>query len=290
MIFEHKEKISLKMSIVIKTLTFISKVTNKKLWSFVIDKKQKFIKPFKRYKTDVFEINGINLFKLSKNNEANKFIVYFHGGGFVISGNRRHHNFIIKLHKKTGFDCYYVDYPLAPLNKSLEVIKNCEMIINNLKLKEPNKEMILMGDSAGANLALVLSKRFPENKSVILLSPWLDLTMSNPEILTMERSEVMFSRQDLLNAAKDYQGNLELDNPLISPIYDNFPNKNIKIFAGKNDLLFPDVLKFVKANENIDLHVYYGLNHDFMFLISGKEQNEVIEKIVEYIFYNDILR
>ena len=283
MTFEHKEKISLKMSIVTKTLTYISKVTKKKLWSFVIDKKQKFIKPFRKYNAEVFKINGINLFKISKNNGTNKFIVYFHGGGFVISGNRRHHNFIINLHKKTGFDCYYVDYPLAPSNKSLDVIGSCEMIINNLMLKEPKKEIILMGDSAGGNLALVLSKRFKENKAVILLSPWLDLTMSNPEILNMEKREIMFSRQDLLNAAKDYQGTLELNDPLISPIYDKFPNKNLKIFAGKDDLLFPDVLKFVKANDSADLHIYYGLNHDFMFLISGKEQNEVIERIVEYI-------
>jgi acetyl esterase/lipase len=283
MIFEHKEKISLKMSITIRILTFISKVTNKKLWSFVIDKKQKFIKPLKRYNTEVFKINDINLFKISKNNETDKFIVYFHGGGFVMSGNRRHHNFIIKLHKKTGFDCYYIGYPLAPLNKSLDVINNCEMLIKKLMLKEPNKKMILMGDSAGANLALVLSKRFPENEAVILLSPWLDLTMSNKEILSMEKKEVMFSRQDLLNAAKDYQGTLELNDPLISQIYDKFPDMNIKIFAGKDDLLFPDVLKFVNANDNMDLHIYYGLNHDFMFLVSGKEQNEVIERIVEYI-------
>jgi len=283
MIFEHKEKISLKMSITIRILTFISKVTNKKLWSFVIDKKQKFIKPLKRYNTEVFKINDINLFKIYKNNETDKFIVYFHGGGFVMSGNRRHHNFIIKLYKKTGFNCYYIDYPLAPLNKSLDVINNCEMLIKKLMLKEPNKKMILMGDSAGANLALVLSKRFPENEAVILLSPWLDLTMSNKEILSMEKREVMFSRQDLLNAAKDYQGTLELNDPLISPIYDKFPDMNIKIFAGKDDLLFPDVLKFVNANDNMDLHIYYGLNHDFMFLVSGKEQNEVIERIVEYI-------
>lgn len=283
MIFEHKEKISLKMSITIRILTFISKVTNKKLWSFVIDKKQKFIKPLKRYNTEVFKINDINLFKISKNNETDKFIVYFHGGGFVMSGNRRHHNFIIKLHKKTGFDCYYIGYPLAPLNKSLDVINNCEMLIKKLMLKEPNKKMILMGDSAGANLALVLSKRFPENEAVILLSPWLDLTMSNKEILSMEKKEVMFSRQDLLNAAKDYQGTLELNDPLISPVYDKFPDMNIKIFAGRDDLLFPDVLKFVNANNIIDLHIYYGLNHDFMFLVGGKEQNEVIERIVEYI-------
>jgi len=273
MIIKHQEKLSLKMAFINKVLTLTTKITKKKLWAFVINKKQKFVKPLNKHKGIVYEILGIKVIKFSQKQESNKFIVYFHGGGFVMSGNRRHHNFIINLYKKTDFTCYYVDYPLAPEYKALEVIQKVEDVIKEIQKQELNKEMILLGDSAGANLALVLSKKFPEVKSIILLSPWLDLSMTNPKIIEMDKQEIMFSKDELLKAAILYQGNLELVNPLVSPFYDRFTDKAITILAGTDDLLYPDVIDFEKTN-NVELHAYSGLKHDFMFLTSGKEQEK----------------
>ncbi|PKK95200.1 MAG: hypothetical protein CVV60_02525 [Tenericutes bacterium HGW-Tenericutes-5] len=283
MIVDHKQKISFRMFVIISLLTLISRISGKKLWSFVVNKKQKFVLPLKKHKTDVFLINGINIIKFSQNVEKEKFIIYFHGGGFVMSGNRRHHNFIKNFNQKTNFTSYYVEYPLAPKNKASDVIKSLEEVIKEIKKNEANKDMILMGDSAGGNLALVLSNYFSDSKLVFLLSPWLDLTMTNSEIEKMEKQEIMFSKKDLLDAAHDYQGNLDLNHRLISPIYDKFNNKQIKIFAGTEDLLFPDVVKFTETRNNVDLHQYHGLNHDFMFMFSGREQKSVIEDMVFYV-------
>ncbi len=283
MITEYKEKISLKMLIIISLLTIVSKISRKKLWSFVVHKRQNFIQPKRQHKASVYEINGIKVIRFSQTNEAEKYVVYFHGGGFVMSGNRRHHNFIINLSKKTDFTCYYIDYPLAPKNKAVEVIEKIESVIKEIQKQEIDKEMILLGDSAGGNLALVLSKKFPKVKSIILLSPWLDLTMTNPKIIEMERQEIMFSKHDLLGAAMDYQGNLELNNVMVSPIYDDFTDKEINIFAGKDDLLFPDVLKFTEINNCVNLHKYHGLKHDFMFILEGKEQKHVLNEITKYL-------
>ena len=283
MITNHQDKISFKMGFINSLLTSVTKITKKKLWAYVINKEQKFVKPLKKHQAEVYDILGMKIIKFTKNQDSKKYIVFFHGGGFVMSGNRRHHNFIINLYKKTGFTCYYIDYPLAPLYKAVDVINKVEAVVKEIQKQELNKEMILLGDSAGGNLALVFSKLFPEVKDIILLSPWLDLTMTNPDILTMERKEIMFSKDDLLKAAKDYKGDLELDNPLISPIYDNFSDKKIKILAGTDDFLYPDVLKFVKTYNNIDLHEYSKLKHDFMFLTGGKEQNQVIDEMAKYL-------
>lgn len=282
MIVDHKQKISFRMLVIISLLTLISRISGKKLWSFVVNKKQKFVLPLNKHKADVFSINGINIIKFSQKIEKEKFIIYFHGGGFVMSGNRRHHNFIKNFNKMTNFTCYYVEYPLAPKNKAFDVIKNVEEVIKEIKKSESNKEIIFMGDSAGGNLALVLSNYFLDSKLVFLLSPWLDLTMTNPMIDKMEKQEIMFSKNDLLDAAKEYQGNLELNDGLISPIYDEFDSKQIRIFAGTDDLLFPDVVKFTETRENVDLHQYHGLKHDFMFLFSGKEQKSILEEMVFY--------
>lgn len=284
MIINHREKISFKLFVIISLLTLISRISRKKLWSFVENRKTKFIPPLSKHKAEVIEIDGIKVIKFSTNTIDNsKFVVYFHGGGFVMSGNRRHYSFMMNFNKMTNFNCYYIDYPLAPKHKAIEVIKSVENVVNKIIDFEKNKELILVGDSAGGNLALVIGNKFSIAKDILILSPWLDLTMTNREIELMEKKEIMFSKNDLLEAAQKYQGNIELDNKLISPIYDDFSNKRVRIFAGNDDLLFPDVIKFSEGKDNIELHSYHKHKHDFMFIVKSKEQQKVLKDMIAYV-------
>ncbi len=283
MIVNHEEKLSPKMNMIIKTLKFVSKMTKRKLWSFIVNKEQKFIEVPKKHQIIMQEIEQVKVIKFNPSSKNNKYVIYFHGGGFVFSGNKRHYNFITNFTKKGDIACYYVDYPLAPENKASTSLKVLEKVIKEIIAQEKDKELILMGDSAGANLALVLSKKFNQVNKVVLMSPWLDISMINPEIEAMESEEIMFSKSDLLLAANHYRGELELDDPLISPLYDEFIDKDICILSGTDDILFPDTLKFAENKENIILHQYHNLPHDFMFIAGGKEQNQVIDDIIAHI-------
>lgn len=284
MIINHREKISFKLLVIISLLTLISRISRKKLWSFVENRKTKFVSPLTKHKASVFEIDGIKVIKFSTNPVDNsKFIVYFHGGGFVMSGNRRHYSFLMNFGKKTNYNCYYIDYPLAPKHKAIEVINRVENVVNKIIDLEKNKELIFIGDSAGGNLALVMSKRISITKDVLILSPWLDLTMTNQQIENMEKKEIMFSKNDLLEAAKKYSGDMELANPSISPIYDDFSKLRVCIFAGTDDLLFPDVIKFTEGKDNIELHSYHRHKHDFMFIVNSKEQRKVLKDMIAYV-------
>jgi len=284
MLIDHREKISLKLLVIISLLTLISRISRKKLWSFVENRKTKFVLPLNKHQTNVFETNGLKVIKFSANKpDKSRFVIYFHGGAFVIAGNRRHYNFLMKFRQLTNYNAYYIDYPLAPKHKAIDVIHSVKKAVMEINKFEENKEIIFVGDSAGGNLALVLSKEFSNSKDILILSPWLDLTMSNSQIDIMEKKEIMFSKSNLLEAAKKYQGNLELDNPLVSPIYDDFSNKKITIFAGTDDLLYPDVLRFYKEKENVELHAYHRHKHDFMFIINSKEQNRVLEDMIAYV-------
>ena len=283
MIVTHEEKLSRKMKMIINTLKLVSKLTKRKLWSFIVNKEQKFIEVPKKHHTSTWEIEQVKVVKFNGEAKNNKYLVYFHGGGFVFSGNKRHYNFITNFTKKGDIACYYVDYPLAPENKASTTLKVLEKVIKEIIAQEKDKELMLMGDSAGANLALVLSKKFIHVKKVILMSPWLDISMINSDIEAMESEEIMFSKADLLVAANHYRGELELDDPRISPLYDEFIDKDICILSGTDDILFPDTMKFAENKENIILHQYHNLPHDFMFIAGGKEQNQVIDDIITHI-------
>jgi acetyl esterase/lipase len=283
MIVNHEEPLSRKMKMIINTLKLVSKITKRKLWSFIVNKEQKFIAVPKKHQAITQEIEEIKVVKFNPATINNKYVIYFHGGGFVFSGNKRHYNFITNFCKKGDIACYYVDYPLAPEHKAVDTLEKLKRVIKEIKIQEKDKKLILMGDSAGANLALVLSKMFKEVKSVVMMSPWLDISMTNPDIETMEADEIMFSKADLLIAANHYRGELELNDPKLSPIYDEFEDKHICILSGTDDILFPDTLKFAENKENIILHQYHDLPHDFMFITGGKEQNQVINDIIIHI-------
>jgi len=198
-------------------------------------------------------------------------------------GNMFHIHFITKLTRRSNVSSYYVEYPLAPAHQAQEVLERLEILIKEIQHLEGAKKLILMGDSAGGNLALVLSKRFSQDVPLFLLSPWLDVSMGNPQIDLKQHREVMFTRQELLTAAMSYQGTLDLINPLISPIHTDFSHQDITIFAGMSDILFFDIAKFTDMNPSVELHSYPGLPHDFMLFVPGKEQNQVLDVIIHKI-------
>ncbi|WP_434751036.1 alpha/beta hydrolase fold domain-containing protein [Paenibacillus amylolyticus] len=61
----------------------------------------------------------------------------------------------------------------------------------------------------GLSLALaqyLLEQGLPQPKDIILLSPWLDITLNNPQVLAMIDKEPMLNWEMLVEAGKRYAG------------------------------------------------------------------------------------
>ena len=123
-------------------------------------------------------------------NEKNKktpIILFFHGGGFVM-GNLDTHDYPCRcISKYSQMIVVAVDYRLAPENKFPIPHKDAEYALKSLEfLKIENCDLnnvIVCGDSAGGNLATVLSINsskniLPKIKGQILIYPWVDFTLS----------------------------------------------------------------------------------------------------------------
>ena len=113
------------------------------------------------------------------NKDSNKVIFYFHGGGWVIGNVDTYNKVCTRLAKKTGCLVISVDYRLAPEYPFPSAIEDCygvlkELIVNKKIIDSNFEEIILMGDSAGGNLAAVTSlmtlekKEFTINKQILL--------------------------------------------------------------------------------------------------------------------------
>ena len=83
----------------------------------------------------------------------------------------------------------------------------------------------MFGDSAGGGLALAVlqilrdEKIIPFPKKTVLMSPWVDLTMSNPKIGEAAERDPLLTMDCLYHAAERYIGNGDAKNAVLSPIF-----------------------------------------------------------------------
>jgi acetyl esterase/lipase len=122
---------------------------------------------------------------------------------------------------------------------------------------------------------------------IILLSPWLDITLKNPEIEEIDPVDPFLGVSSLREAGKIYAGDTDPENYLLSPINGPLDGLGqITLFIGTNDLLVADTRK-LKAIAHakgvvINYYEYQEMTHVWMLLNfpeSKKAKQEIIELI-----------
>lgn len=107
--------------------------------------------------------------------------------------------FFGKLIERTGRTVVIPDYPLAPEHQFEETTEMVYTALVNLINRVGAENVTLIGDSAGGGMAFALSQKLRDDKGVqpsqiILLSPLLDMTKSNPEILKVDKYDPILRR------------------------------------------------------------------------------------------------
>ena len=82
--------------------------------------------------------------------------------------------------------------------------------------------------------------------ALVLLSPWLDLTMTSPESTELQDSDPMLTAASLLESANLYGGD-DLTSHLVSPINGDFTGLcPALVFASSSEILVGDTRTFAK--------------------------------------------
>lgn len=224
---------------------------------------------------------------------SKKVILYFHGGALVYGPTQLHWNAISRIINKTSAKAFLVDYPKAPEHQIREVNNEIDGIYNYLLTIYPPDNIIVMGDSAGATLAILLIQRLikkglPLPRAAILISPVLDCSMSNPSILDIERNDLMLSRKGVLSAKQMSAGNMDLRSQEISPLYGSFKGfVSTYLFTATHDVMHADAKlfegKLQKENVQIEVIVGEGMPHVWPLLPMMRESKVALNKISEVI-------
>ncbi|WP_177183341.1 alpha/beta hydrolase [Lentibacillus persicus] len=211
------------------------------------------------------EMNGNYYYELRPNQKNNnKPIFYVHGGAYVYRISRLHWNFLGKLVDKLNCPIVVPLYPLAPEHTYKHTLPFIyELYMQQLNTTKNQENMIIMGDSAGGGLALVLAqllkeKQLEQPEQIILISPWLDLSLTNPEIAPIEKHDPFLVRDGLIEAGKMYAGMTDTKDPKVSPLYGELNGlADITLFMGTHDILAADARKFVAIAKQQGTSVHY---------------------------------
>ena len=300
-IYEHDSWQSFK-SVFFKFIMRLANAKSAKRWEYAIEgnpQPDKFRSPappenfYKEFQITSSQLNGNEVYRLEpKGKESSIVILYIHGGAYVNNSTTFHWNMIQDILKDNHCTIIYPDYPLAPKATHVEGFQFMDTLYQQILSEVDPKNLVFMGDSAGAGFALAFSQKLKKEgaqqpSQLILLSPWLDISCTNPEMLQIDKDDPMLPIEGLKKCGELWAKGIDVKNPLVSPLYGDVESlPPISVFAGTHDLLEPDMRKFRDRCDDQGVSINY-FNYPKMlhvWMIMGlSESKKTLEQIKELI-------
>ncbi|GGZ71656.1 esterase [Streptomyces subrutilus] len=215
-------------------------------------------------------------------------VLYVHGGGYVGELARPHWALVRNLVTRARARVVVPAYVLAPRGTADRTVPVAADLLSGLIASGGAGGTVLLGDGAGAGLALAAAQRLRERTGaqpsrIVLVSPWLDVTMSRPEQAEIGAPD----REGLREAGRLYAGTLPPDDPRVSPLYGSFAGlAPMAVFGGSRDVLAADGRELLRraraAGVEVEFHEARGLPHGYP-LLPVPEGRAARERIVELV-------
>ena len=208
-------------------------------------------------------------------NQLDKIIYYIHGGGFTNSCTKSRMEFISYVVKNFGYNVYSVDYRLAPEFRPPCQINDCTDGYKYLLERYDPQNIIVIGESAGGNLAVVLAIKardmgLPLPKSVYansMASQFAEYTDSYRRCSLT--TDFIIGMGILENLTGVYWDEDNVKDPYISPLYADLEGlPPVYLTASSTECLMDDSVmmyeKLKEAGNEADLKLYEGFCHAFI--------------------------
>ena len=177
-------------------------------------------------------------------------VLYLHGGGYVAGSPDSHKAITSHLARFANARVVVPEYRLAPEHPCPAAIEDAVAVYLRLLDEGVHPDTLsLMGDSAGGGLAMATLQALKARQvvlpgSVILFSPWVDLTLT--DLFDTDR-DIMLSKEWLQGSATAYAGD-QPGRPECSPLYGDLSGlPPVLIQAGSDEILLNDSLRLCEA-------------------------------------------
>lgn len=246
------------------------------------------------FKTSVesIDIAGTKTFLLNRRDRNDRAVIYLHGGNFLRRPTVNQWRFADNIARRTRAEIFVPMYPLAPVHAHAEAHASVETVYRQVAQEYGARNVTLMGDGAGAGLAVSFAQRLDalgleQPSHLILVSPWVDVTLGNPLVDQYEATDPLLAAYGMRKVGVLWSRGVDAHDPLVSPINGDVRMlRNVLVFAGTRELLYPDAKllydRIAATGIHAEFHEGRGLNHDYP-LYPTREATRAVEVIVNAV-------
>ena len=254
--------------------------------------------------------NGVKCeWAVAQGADTTRRVLFLHGGAFLFGSPKGHRKFTDQLSKIANAAVLSVDYRMLPENNRMKSIIDSQQAYHWILDNGPNgqassKFLLVAGDSAGGNLALMLSSwsknsAAKQPDAVIGFSPSSDMTLVSPTIKRNRHTDKMLGEglgiiTKLPNALRMWCGlfamRINPANKLASPVFGDLSGlPPTLIHASSSEMLLGESVRYTNkalaAGSPVTLQVWKNQMHDWhlfnMHTGSAKEAWGEIKKFID---------
>lgn len=224
-----------------------------------------------------------------------RVILYLHGGAFMFRFPRTHARMAGEWCKALNARALMVDYRLAPEHRWPAGIEDCHAAYRWLLASGVEaKNIVLAGDSAGGNLSLALLHRIqaaaePMPACAVLLSPFVDFTLSSPSLCSNEFRDPIFTTKSVVAVRSYYAEPQQFLEPSLSPVFGDYQSFPPLLFqASDTEMLRDESLRAAArahaAGVKVRVELWQGqLPHVFQVFHQLPQAKAAVARILGFI-------
>lgn len=221
--------------------------------------------------------------------------VMLHGGGYIIGSAKGYRAYAADVSRATGARVFVPEYRLAPEHPFPAAIEDASSVLDAAIAEVGSESCFAIGDSAGGGL--VISSLWERHRtgaalpaSVVLVSPLVDLTVTNPSYQERAHLDPIVTFKGISRAAGYYlDGRGPEEAPAAFPMLSDlgwFPA--CLLLVGGAEVLLDDsrnlAAKLEREGVHLDYHEYDDMVHVWTLFASFLPQaREAVDRIGAFV-------
>ena len=227
--------------------------------------------------------------------DADRTLVYLHGGAYVAGGIGTHRALATELSRVAGLRVLNVDYRLAPEHPHPAAVDDAATVARFLwKQGCAPEQTAIAGDSAGGGLTIATLVALREAGDALpgaaaCLSPWTDLTLSRGSLRSRAGEDPMVREASLAASRDAYVAGGDARAPTVSPLFADLAGlPPLLVQVGTAEILLDDATELAasaeRAGVDVTLEVWDDMIHVFQAFFSLlPEGREAIARIAAFL-------
>lgn len=227
--------------------------------------------------------------------EADRVVVYLHGGGYATGSAREYLSLASHLARAARARVLAVDYRLAPEHPFPAAIDDALAAYAFVQASGYDSDRVVFaGDSSGGGLVLgtlvtLRDRGEPLPRTAVCLCPWTDLTLSGASLSANAERDPMVRLSTLTQMTEAYLGEHDRRTPTASPLFADLSGlPPLLVQVGTSELLRDDATRLAERAEaagvDVTLQVWEDTFHVWQsFADHLPEAQEAVAGIGAYV-------